>query len=90
MVTTSRSVPVLTWSSSFQVLVAAVLASLTLLHHFISSFELESILDFKSILEAPMSSGAVHQRFACMGCTARCYGRGELTVSDYKLATVHY
>jgi hypothetical protein len=46
------------------------------------------MLDSKSILEAPMSSGAVHRRFACMGCTAR---GGEPTFSnDYKSAAVHY
>jgi hypothetical protein len=60
---------------------AAELASLTLLLHFIASFELESILDSESIFEAPMSSGAVHWRFACMGCTARGNGRGEQTFS---------
>ena len=76
-------------SSSFQVL--AALAGLTLLLHFIASFQLESILDSKSILEDPMSSGAVHRRFACMGCTARGGGRCELTFfNDYKSAAVHY
>jgi hypothetical protein len=64
----SRFSSVRTRSSSFQVL-AAALASLTL--HFIASFQLASILDSESLLEAPMSSGAVHRRFACMGCTAR-------------------
>jgi len=38
-----------------------------------------------------MSSGAVHRRFACMGCAARSGGRGEPTFfSDYKSAAVHY
>jgi hypothetical protein len=32
----------------------------------------------KSVLEAPTSSSAVHRRFACMGCTTRSNGRGEL------------
>jgi hypothetical protein len=53
-----------------------LLASLTLLlpsHSGSASFQLESILDSKSILEAPMSSesGAVHWRYCdCKGCTA--------------------
>ncbi len=38
-----------------------------------------------------MSSGAVHRRFVCMGCTARSEGRGEPTfLNDYKSAAVHY
>ncbi len=74
-----------TRSSSFQVLVAVqVLTSLTLLLHS-ASFQLESILDSKSILEAQMSSesgaATVHRRFACMGCTAR---RGESTFFNNK------
>ena len=86
----SRSVR--TRSSRIQVLLATALtASLTLL----ASFQLESILDSESILEASMSSEsgaqAVHRRFACMGCTARSGGRGEPTFfSDYKSAAVHY
>ncbi len=65
--------------------------SLTLL----ASFQLESILDSESILEASKSSEsgaqAVHRRFACMGCTARSNGRGEPTfLNDYKSAAVHY
>jgi hypothetical protein len=90
----NRSRSVRTRSSNFQVLVllATVLtASLTLL----ASFQLESILDSESILEASMSSEsgaqAVHRRFACMGCTARSGGRGEPTFfNDYKSAAVHY
>ncbi len=86
----SRSRSVRTRSSCFQVL-AAVLASLTLLLHFIASFQLESILDSESILEAPMSPGDVLRRFACMGCTARGDGRGEPTFfNDFKSAAVHY
>ena len=90
--TFNRSRSVRTRSSSFQVLApAAVLASLTLLLYFIASFQLESILDSESILEARMSSGAVHRRFACMGCAARSGGRGEPTFfNDYKSAAVHY
>ena len=85
-----RSRSVQTRSSSFQVL-AAVLGSLALLLHFIASFQLESILDSESILEAPMSSGAIHRRFACMGCTVCSNGRGEPTFfNDYKSAAVHY
>jgi hypothetical protein len=81
----SRSVR--TRSSSFQVL-AAVLGSLTLLLHFIASFQLEPISDSESILETPMSSGAMHKRFACMGCTAR---RDEPTFfNDYHSAVSHY
>ena len=67
----NRSRSVRTRSSTFQVLAAAIGSFALLLLHFISSFQLESILDSESILEAPMSSGAIHQRFACMGCTAR-------------------
>ncbi len=38
-----------------------------------------------------MSSGDVHQRFACMGCTARGDGRCEPTFfNDYNSAAVHY
>ncbi len=89
----SRSVR--TRSSIIQVLVAVqVITSLTLLLHS-ASFQLESILDSESILEASMSSEsgaqAVHRRFACMGCTARSGGRGEPTFfNDYKSAAVHY
>ena len=84
----SRSVR--TRSSIIQVLLALT-ASLTLL----ASFQLESILDSESILEASMSSEsgaqAVHRRYACMGCTARSGGRGEPTFfNDYKSAAVHY
>ena len=83
----NRSRSVRTRSSTLQVL-AAVLGILALLLHFIASFQLESILDFESILEAPMSSGAIHQRFACMGCAAR---RGEPSFfNDYHSAASHY
>ena len=83
----NRSRSVRARSSSFQVL-GAVIGSFARLLHFITSFQLESILDFESILEAPMSSGAIHRRFACMGCAAR---RGEPTFfNDYKSAAVHY
>ena len=88
----NRSRSVRTRSSIFQVLAAAI-CSFALLLHFIASFqlELESILDSESILEAPMSSGAIHRRFACMGCTARSNGRGEPSFfNDYKSAAVHY
>ncbi len=61
----------------------------------LASFQLESILDSESILEASMSSEsgaqAVHQRFACMGCTAHSGGRCEQTFfNDYKSAAVNY
>ena len=90
----NRSRSVRTQSSNIQVLLATVLtASLNLL----ASFQLESIFDSKSVLEASMSSEsqagaqAVHRRFACMGCTARSGGRGEPTFfNDYKSAAVHY
>ena len=81
-----------TRSSRFQVLVAVqVLTSLSVLLHS-ASFQLESILNSKSILEAQMSSesgaSTVHRRFACMGCTAR---RGEPTFfNDYQSAATHY
>jgi hypothetical protein len=87
----SRSVR--TRSSIFQVLVAVqVLTSLSLLLHS-ASFQIDSILNSESILEAQMSSesGAaamVHRRFACMGCTVR---RGEPTFfNDYQSAATHY
>ena len=86
----SRSVR--TRSSIIQVLVAVqVITSLTLLLHS-ASFQLESILNSESILEAQMSSASgastVHRRFACMGCTAR---RGEPTFfNDYQSAASHY
>jgi hypothetical protein len=85
----NRSRTVRTRSSSYQVL-AAVIGSLTLLVHIIASFQLESIFDSESILDAPMSSagGAIHRRFACMGCAAR---RGEPTFfNDYHTAASHY
>jgi hypothetical protein len=56
---------------------AAVLASITL-----ASLQLESILHSGSILEAPMSSGVVHLRFACVGCTTHGDGRGESTTTN--------
>jgi hypothetical protein len=71
--------------STLQVL-AAVLGILALLLHFVASFQLESISDSEYILEAPMSSesGAIHRRFACMGCAAR---RGVPTFfNDYQSA----
>jgi len=86
----SRSVR--TRSSIFQVLVAVqVLTSLSLLLHS-ASFQLDSILNSESILEAQMSSesgaATVHRRFACMGCTVR---RGEPTFfNDYQSAATHY
>ncbi len=61
----------------------------------LANFQLESILDSNSILEAPISSGAVHRGFACMGCTIRAGGDGcgEPTFkfpNDYKSTAVHY
>ena len=85
----NRSRSVRTRSSTLQVL-AAVLGILALLLHFVASFQLESISDSQYILEAPMSSesGAIHRRFACMGCAAR---RGEPTFfNDYQSAATHY
>ena len=81
-----------TRSSSFQVLAAGG-AALTFLLYFLASSHLESNLhsESESILDAPMSSGAVHRRFACMGCTARSNGRGEPTFfNDYQSAASHY
>ena len=69
---------------------AAVHGILALLLHFVASFLRESISDSEYILEAPMSSesGAIHRRFACMGCAAR---RGEPTFfNDYQSAATHY
>ena len=85
----NRSRSVRTRSSTLQVL-AAVLGILALLLHFVASFQLESISDSEYILEAPMSSesGAIHRRFAGMGCAAR---RGEPTFfNDYQSAATHY
>ncbi len=85
----NRSRSVRTRSSTLQEL-AAVLGSLALLLHFVASFQLESILDSGYILEAPMSSesGAIHRRFACMGCAAR---RGKPTFfNDYQSVATHY
>ena len=85
----NRSRSVRTRSSTLQIL-AAVLSTLALLLHFVASFQLQSISDSKYILEAPMSSesGAIHRRFACMGCAAR---RGEPTFfNDYQSAATHY
>ena len=86
----SRTHSVRTRSSS---LLAAGGAALTLLLHFLASSNLEPTFNSEShsILDSPMSSGAVHQRFACMGCTARSNGRGEPTFfNDYQAAASHY
>ena len=86
----NRSRSVRTRSSSFQVLAAA---ALTFLLHFLAGSQLEPHLNSESVslLDAPMSSGAVHRRFACMGCTARTNGRGEPTFfNDYQSAASHY
>ena len=88
----NRSRSVQTRSSSFQVLWLAA-AALTFLLHFLASSQLESHLNSESVslLDAPMSSGAVHRRFACMGCTARTNGSGEPTFfNDYQSAASHY
>ncbi len=68
-------------------------AALTLLLQLLTSFQLESNLNswFDLLLFAPMSSGAVHRRYACMGCNARSNGRGEPTFfNDYQSAATHY
>ena len=55
-------------------------AALTLLFQLLTSSQLESNLNSGSnlVLDDPMSSGTVHQRYdACMGCTASSNGRGE-------------
>ena len=86
----SRTHSVRTRSSS---LLAAGWATLTLLLHFLASSNLEPTFNSEShsILDSPMSSGAVHRRFACMGCTARSNGRGEPTFfNDYQAAASHY
>jgi hypothetical protein len=86
----SRVHSVRTRSSSFQVLAAA---ALTFLLHFLAGSQLEPHLNSESVslLDAPMSSGAVHRRFACMGCTARTNGSGEPTFfNDYQSAASHY
>ena len=86
----NRSRSVRTRSSTLQVLAAVLGIFAALLLHFVASFQLESISDSEYILEAPMSSvsGAIHRRFACMGCAAR---RGDPTFfNDYQSAAVHY
>ena len=83
----SRVHSVRTRSSSFQVLAAA---ALTFLLHFLAGSQLEPHLNSESVslLDAPMSSGAVHRRFACMGCSD---GRGQPTFfNDYQSAASHY
>ena len=69
-------------------------AGLTLILQLLACYQLESNLNFESIqvvLDVPMSAGAVHRRFACMGCTARSNGRGEPTFfNDYQSAATHY
>jgi len=68
-------------------------AALTLLLQLLTSSQLEYNLNSWSnlLLFAPMSSGAVHRRYACMGCTARSNGRGEPTFfNDYQSAATHY
>ena len=88
----SRVHSVRTRSSSFQVLRLAA-AALTFLLHFLASSQLEPHLNSESVslLDAPMSSGAVHRSFTCMGCTARTNGSGEPTFfNDYQSAASHY
>ena len=79
-----------TRSSSFQVLAVGGAALTVLLFHFLASSQLEpnQNSESESILDAPMSSGAVNRRFACMGCAVR---RGEPTFfNDYQAAATHY
>ena len=79
-----------TRSSSFQVLAVGGAAITVLLFHFLASSQLEpnQNSESESILDAPMSSGAVNRRFACMGCAVR---RGEPTFfNDYQAAATHY
>ncbi len=58
-------------------------AGLTLLLQLLASSQLESNFNSESnlVLDAPMSSGAVHLRYACMGCTARSNCSGEPILS---------
>jgi hypothetical protein len=73
-------------------------AALTLLLQLLTSSQLESSLPVNSesnlVLDdsdTPMSSGTMHRRYACMGCTARSNGRGEPTFfNDYQSAATHY
>ena len=70
-------------------------AALTLLFQLLTSSQLESNLNSWSnlllLVFASMSSGAVHRRYACMGCTARSNGRGEpIFFNDYQSAATHY
>ncbi len=79
-----------TQSYRLQVLIAAwAFASLLLSLGASLLLDLESNLNSKSILEAPMAS--VHLRFACMGCTASSNGSGHPTYfNDYQSAATHY
>jgi hypothetical protein len=68
-------------------------AALTLLLQLLASSQLESNLNSESnlVLDAPMSFGAVHQRYACMGCTDRSNGSCEPTFfNEYQSAATHY
>ncbi len=89
-----RALPRNHWSRRTRSSVVACGAGLTLILQLLacSLLQVESNLDFESIvLDAPMSSGAVHRRFACMGCTARSNGRSEPTFfNDYQSAATHY
>jgi hypothetical protein len=82
----SRHQSVRTRRSSFQVQVVSCAAIFFLLH-FLATHQLESNLNSESILlDSKMAS--VHQRYACMGCTAR---GGEPTYfNDYQSAAAHY
>jgi hypothetical protein len=68
-------------------------AALTLLLQLLTRPQLEFNFNSESylVLDAQMSSGAVHRPYGSMGCTARSNGRGEPTFfNDYKKAAVHY
>jgi hypothetical protein len=70
-------------------------AALTLLFQLLASSQLESSLPVNSesnlVLDTPMSSGTMHRRYACMGCTARSNGSGKPTFfNDYNSTAVHY
>jgi hypothetical protein len=70
--------------------VLVTLQGATILIHAVASSELESNLTSKSILDTLMASGAVHQRFAYMGCAAL---RGEMTlfnVYQSESAAIYY
>jgi hypothetical protein len=77
-----------TWSA-----LVACWAALTFILQLLTNSQLESNLNSESnlVLDTPRTSGTMHRHYACMGCTVRSNGRGELTFfNDYQSAATHY